>query len=295
MKLGLMLYTPEKAMKIGRGFTWIGRFLEKIFFSTKYGLAKAGIGIPAEKYLAASFFSALAYGSVFFFIFYFILFFRDGAISSGNSVLAGLIGIVFALVFFFIHLIYPEILAKRYASGIEQGLIFALKSMLVQVNSGIPLFDAMVNVSRSNYGNVSAEFGKVVKGISSGESEALALEKLALNTRSEHLKKTAWQLLTSIRSGASVQGALATVVESLSGQQVRAIRDFAAELNLWILLYLLLAAAIPTLGITFMVVLSAMSGASIGPEHIIMTIAGAAAMQFVLIGFVRTRVPKVYA
>ena len=41
--------------------------------------------------------------------------------------------------------------------------------MLVQLNSGIPLFDILTNISNSNYGELSLEFKKAVKdtGLSS--------------------------------------------------------------------------------------------------------------------------------
>ncbi|MFH1390957.1 MAG: type II secretion system F family protein [Candidatus Diapherotrites archaeon] len=294
LRIGLLLFSVERTQKINRHFIWIGHNLSRIFFNVKFGLAKAGINLTPEKYLTASFFSALVYGLIFFTFFYGLFFLRDGIAVPENSLIAAFIGVVFFLVFFLLHTIYPALYAKKYAAGIDQSLMFALKSMLIQVSSGVSLFESMVNISKSNFGVVSKEFEKVVKDVSSGESEAKALEKLALRTQSEYLKKTSWQLLTSLRSGASLKGALTTVVTTLNSQQLRAIKDYSAELNLWILLYLLLAAAIPTLGITFLVILSAMGGVSFDQNVILFTILGAATMQIVLIGFVKTRVPKVY-
>jgi len=238
-----MLYSVEKAQKVNRHFIWIGDRLSKLFFNVRFGLTKAGIDLTPEKYLTASFFSALVYGSVFFSLFYGLFFIRDGLFLTDNSVLAALMGFVFFILFFILHMIYPALYAKKYAAGIDQGLMFALKSMLIQVSSGVSLFESMSNVSKSNFGVVSKEFGKVVKDVSSGESEAKALEKLALRTQSEYLRKTSWQLLTALRSGASLRGSLYTVVETLNSQQLRAIKDYSAELNLWILMYLMMAAA----------------------------------------------------
>ncbi|PJA21266.1 MAG: hypothetical protein COX63_00250, partial [Candidatus Diapherotrites archaeon CG_4_10_14_0_2_um_filter_31_5] len=177
--------------------------------------------------------------------------------------------------------------------GIDQNLIFALKSMLIQVKSGIPLFNAIENVAKTNYGVVSDEFKIVVKEIMAGTPEANAIEKMALRTKSEYLRKAGWQIVNSIKSGASVVGALETTIETLTTNQLRAIKNYSAELNLWILLYLLLAAAIPTLGITFMVILSSMGGSDISELHIMLTIIFAFVIQVVLIGFVKNRKPKV--
>ena len=95
-----------------------------------------------------------------------------------------------------------------------------------------------------------------------------------------------------MQSGASLQTALNSVVAVLLGYQFRSIKDYAAELNLWLMLYLLLAAAVPTLGITFLVILSSMSGTSIGQGHIYGAIAGSFLFQAMLIGFIKTRVPR---
>jgi len=290
-----MLYSIERAQNINRHFVWIGEKLSALFFNVKYSLNQADIEISPEKYMTAAFFSALVYGTVFFFLFYGVMFLKDGAILVENSILSAVIGFVFFAVFFMLHVIYPGIMAKNYASGIDQSLLFALKSMLIQVTSGVSMFNAMVNISKANYGVVSKEFAELTKEVSAGESEAKALEKMAMRTKSDYLRKTTWQLLTSLRSGSSLKGALGSIVQTLSNRQARAIKDYAAELNLWILLYLLLAAAVPTLGITFLVILSALGGASIGPEYVIFAVFGAFLMQIVLIGFVRSRIPKVFA
>lgn len=295
MRVKFMLYSIERANKVNRHFVWIGEKLSGLFFNVKYALQQGDFEIEPEKYLTAAFFSALVYGIIFFFAFYALFAVRDGTITGENSVLAALIGLAFFCIALFLHIIYPGIMAKKYAAGIDQSLLFALKSMLIQVSSGVTLFNAMINISKANYGIVSKEFEALTKEISAGESEVKALEKMALKTKSDYLRKTTWQLLASMRSGASVQGALSSIVETLSNKQVRAIKDYAAELNLWILIYLLLAAAVPTLGITFLVILSAMGGASIGPETVLLAIFGAFFMQVVLIGFIKSRVPKVFA
>jgi len=295
MRIPLMLYSIEKAENINRKFVGIGEKLKGLFFNLQYNLEQAGIKIAAEKYLTAAFFSGLVYGIVFFFVFYALFFLRDNAISPQNSIFAFLIGIVFSIIFFVIHVIYPKLMAQKYGKTIDQKLVFALKNMLIQVNSGVSLFDAIVNISKADYGNVSKEFAEIAKEVNSGESETKALEKMALKTKSDYLKKTAWQLVSSIKSGASLQKALGSIVANLTNMQSREIKDYSAELNLWILVYLLLAAAVPTLGITFLVILSSLGGAAIGPEHVLLIVFGSFATQIILIGFIKNRVPQVFA
>jgi flagellar protein FlaJ len=131
-----------------------------------------------------------------------------------------------------------------------------------------------------------------VQEINAGMTEATALERLALRTESEFLKKTVWQLVTSLRTGSSVANALQAIVNTLTEYQSRVIKSYAAELNLYILMYLLIAAALPTIGITFMVILSAVGGSEIKEETIFMAVGSALVIQVVMIGFIRTRAPQ---
>ncbi|MBU2100848.1 MAG: type II secretion system F family protein [Candidatus Micrarchaeota archaeon] len=294
MRVKFLLFSIERAKGFNRRILVFGDFLQKVFVGTKYDLKKAELEITAEEYLTSAFISALFYGIIFFALGTGLLYLRDGIIESAFP-LNIIIGLVFFVLFFFLHLIYPGIIAKKIAFEVDQNLIFALKSMLIQVKSGVPLFSSIKNVAKSDYGVVSAEFQTVVQEINSGTPEAKAIEKMALRTKSEYLRKAAWQIVSSIKSGASSVGALETTISTLTTNQLRAIKNYAAELNLWILMYLLLAAAIPTLGITFMIILSAMGGSNITETHVMLTIAFAFVIQVVLIGFVKNRKPKVVA
>ena len=171
--------------------------------------------------------------------------------------------------------------------------MLALRSILVQVSSGSSLYDAMVNAAKSNYGIVSFEFKKVVQSINSGDSEVQALEKIALNSRSEYLSKACWQILTALRSGSSLANSISSVIDLLLNEQERSIKSYSSELNLFVLLYLLFAAAVPTLGVTFMVIFSSLGGTSVGSVEIFEIILAAFATQIVLIGFIKARTPKV--
>lgn len=290
-----MLFSVEDAKKVNRRVLWLGKFLSRLFFGTKYDLKKAGADIEAEEYLTASVFSAIVYGVIFFCLFMILFAAKDRVLIQENVLFSALIGFLFFLVFLFIHIIYPKLMAQKVAAGVDQSLMFALKSMMIQVTSGVSLFDAMKNIGRSDYGSVSKEFSEVVRDISAGTSEADALRKLALKTKSEYLKKTSWQLSTALKSGSSLKGALDSIITILMNYQKRTIKNYTAELNMWILVYLLLAAAVPTLGITFLVILSAIGGSDIGPLHLMFIVAGAFTIQIVLIGFIKTRVPKVFA
>lgn len=290
-----MLVSTERAGRLGKGFSSFWDFLSSFFPGLGADLRRAGLNVNPADYAGASFLSALIYGVVFGIALGLLSFTRPDVEAWRAAFMGGMSGVLFFGIFFGLHVYYPKILIKRVTAGVNQSLVFALKSLLIQVSSGVSLYNALANVAKSNYGEISKEFDGVVQDISSGMSEAEALEKLALKTKSEYLKKTCWQLTTSLRTGASLASALGSLVENMANYQMRQIKDFAAELNLLILLYLLLAAAVPTIGITFLVILSSLGGASVGDAQIVLAIGIAFILQIVLIGFVQNRVPKVYA
>lgn len=281
----------EPAQKIAdRMRTFLGRILA-LFPSLKYDLRVLEINEP-EAYVAANLLSSLFYGAVFGAIMFAGLqSAKDPSRTPGLALGSALA--IFALAFVF-NMAYPGIRTRTYAIKMGRDLTFALKDMLVQVESGIPLYDAMVNISRSNYGTVSSDFTTSVKGISAGISESVALQKMALKTKNEYFKKALWQLISALESGASIGPALRSVIETLENYQHKSIKDYSASLNFIVLIYMLIAAAIPSMGITFMIILSAFGGIGVNEQLIALIVSGSLLMQLVLIGFVNSGRPTVY-
>ncbi len=289
----MMLYSLEKAKRFSEKYLFIGRFLSKVMFSLKYDLQKAEITIDEERYCLAAVVSAVMYGFMFLFVGMAFGVIINKGFGVGTIAVMFVTGFGAFLAMLVFHLIYPKLAAFQLASMVDQELLFAMRTILIQLSSGISLFDTMKSISKSNYGQVSKEFALVIMDVNSGISETEALEKLAFRTKSEVLKKTAWQLTTTLKSGGSVTSALNSQVEELISKQMNSIREYSAELNLWTLVYLIVAAAMPSLGITFLVIASSISSSGIGPEAVILIILLSVSVQCAMIFLVRSKVPKV--
>jgi len=203
-----------------------------------------------------------------------------------------------ALAAFFIFLgaflLYPRVMVRKVVEAVDKDLIFALKDLLVQVSSGISLYNAMANISRAGYGRVSSEFRLAVQEISAGESPERALERMALRTESEFLKRTAWQMVTVLRTGASLRGALSSLVLNLGQHQAARVKSFIQELNLWILLYVIVGIAIPSLGATLLVVLSLFTGSAVQESALILLVGACLATEVALIEYVKVKRPAIH-
>ena len=137
MRVRFLLFSLEGANRLSRRLTWIGKTLSNVFYNTKYDLKRAELPVSAEQYLTACFLSALLYGLFFFALFAGIFYVREQLLSEQSVVLSAALSLLFFFLFFGIHLVYPGLLAKQVAAGIDQNLLFALKGMQVQVTSGV--------------------------------------------------------------------------------------------------------------------------------------------------------------
>ena len=75
------------------------------------------------------------------------------------------ISFLFALFVFIRQRTYTGIYLNKKQRDIEKNLLPALEDIFIQLNSGIPLFNVLVNISESGYGTLSLEFKKAVKKI----------------------------------------------------------------------------------------------------------------------------------
>ena len=179
------------------------------------------------------------------------------------------------------------------AEDIDKNLVFAVRDLQLQVSSGVPLYNGLANISDAGYGAVSKEFKRITQTVKTGTPIHVALENMALSTKSEYLKRTIWQLINSIKSGSSLKSALKLIVKDLSADQKSKIKDYAHELNLWNLIYMLFAVAVPTIGAVMLIILSSFAGLGIGKVSFVAFIVTCFIVQYIIIGFIRARRPVV--
>jgi len=217
--------------------------------------------------------------SVFIFVFFLIFSFLilSKLVENGALLVSFLISLVFFLFILFQQFYYPKLIVSKRTRGLERNLMPALQNILIQINSGVPLFDTLVHISGGGYGEVSTEVKKAVKAISAGEDEMIALEALAANNPSIFFRRSIWQLVNGMKAGGDIANVIKDVIENLSEEQLIAIQKYGSQLNPLAMFYMLIAVIIPSLGITFIIILSSFVSLS---EDITKTI------FFALYGFV---------
>jgi flagellar protein FlaJ len=171
-------------------------------------------------------------------------------------------GVAFMIAGFiaFSQLAYPRVFVSKKEKDIEKNLIFALEDILIQLNSGIPLFDILTNISASNYGELSLEFKKAVKRIGAGEPEAEVLADIGKRNHSVFFKRTLWQISNGLNAGSDMSSIIRESIRTLNDEQLIQIQNYGNKLNPLIMMYMLISVIVPALSVSFMTIVASMMG-----------------------------------
>jgi len=288
MRIPFVPMPMEKAVRVSKPFIGIAERLVRGFPALSIKLSQADIRIKDREYLSVAIFCAIFWFSIVFIIF--ILF---AALKILPSLLIGILAsAAISFLSFFYVMLYPTLIITRRTRAIERNLLFALRHILIQVRSGISMFDAMLSVSKGGYGLVSEEFEKCTKNISTGTPEIDAINEMALKNPSLHFRRILWQLANAMKAGADVASALDALVDNLSNEQRVEIRRYGSQLNPLALMYMMTTVVIPSLGITFMFIISSFSGVMVSENLFYLILFALVVFQFMFLGLIKSRRPS---
>ncbi len=255
----------------------------------KDSLLAAGYGYSAREYAAVSLANALinslAAG---------VAIAVAWAASKNDSLLpvAPLAALVAFLATFLTTLYYPQIISMRRMRRLESQLIPATRQLLIEVKSGVPLFNAMASIS-SDYGEVSVEFSKIVQKINSGTPELEALAETSTANPSHQFRKILWQISNALKAGSDVGNVLEQQIEELTRERVDQIRRYGQELSPWTMIYMMGAVIVPSLGVTMLIVIVGFLDVAVPKIVLAGVLAGLVLFQLFFMNFVSSRRPAI--
>ncbi|HIH30538.1 TPA: hypothetical protein HA243_04005 [Candidatus Micrarchaeota archaeon] len=189
---------------------------------------------------------------------------------------------------------YPIVRAKTRARKIDQELVFAGRHMLIELKSGIPIFDSLLGVTR-DYGEVSAEFNKIVEKVTLGMPLGMALHEVAENNPSQFFKRVILQMANSLASGSDLSASLESALDQISREQVIAIKAYGQKLNPLVMFFMIFGIIMPSLGVAFMIILSSFlggTGLAFGSSALFGVLLTVALIQFIFLTTVESSRPK---
>jgi len=285
-------FSMEKAKLIARHYTGWGERLSKFFPSLKTNLQQAEYDIEPREWTAIAFYFSITY-AIYLFAFIFFLAVFIIRLPLLNAITTSIpIGLIFGAATFFYIGVYPKLYVTRKIKDLERNMPYALHHLLIQVRSGVTLFNSIVSIARSNYGWLSEEFSRAVKEINTGASEIGALEMLARENPSLYFRRILWQVINALKSGADIGDTIKEIVDNLTQEQRVAIRKYGSELNPLALFYMVLVVIFPTLGIIFLLILFSFVGTVFSIEFVLVGIlVFLVIVQFMFMGIIKTKRP----
>ncbi|PKP54421.1 MAG: hypothetical protein CVT90_01350 [Candidatus Altiarchaeales archaeon HGW-Altiarchaeales-3] len=261
------VYESEKLKEVSKPFEGVAhQLIKSVFPDLAWDLKQAGYKVGAVRYLAVVLYFTTA---IFLVMLGAILIpaYLVGDIEKGLRLAVIILPVVTVLLFVF-FIFSPKVKTTRRATQIENDLGYALKDLQIQISAGIPLFDAIVNIAAGDYGECSKEIREVVHEVESGESLVKSLENCGRSTPSSYLRRVMWQLVNALRAGSEVSIALEAISQELQMDKESKIKSYAQELNMWGLIYMLMAVVLPSMGVTLLVILSSFLGGEIIGESL---------------------------
>jgi flagellar protein FlaJ len=281
---------PMPVMKnISENFRGVGEKIANAFPYLGIELRQAEIPLAAKEYGSIMFTMSVFYfivGSLLVYVFA-LRFAPDKAIPAALT-----IGGIFALLIFVQLSVFPKIRIMRKVRDLESNLIFALRTILIEIKSGVSLFDSIRLVANGNFGNVSREFKRAVGEIETGRFQEDVFEDLATNNPSLFFRRALWQLVNGLKAGADVSEVLNSLVDTLSKEQSNQVRMYGSSLRLLSLMYMMLGVIVPALGLTFLVVLSSFPQIKIAEWMFWAMLITLAIGQFMFLGMLKSNRPS---
>ena len=211
----------------------------------------------------------------------------------GKTLLGTLV--MFALSFFVVFSLFiqsPRLELRKREREINKEVLFAGRYLLVKLDSGIPLFNSLLDASRS-YGISAKYFKEIVDEIRVGTPIEEALAETRESSPSKYFKLILTELITSLKTGVDVSIGLREILNQITKEQVLEIKTYSKKLNAFMMIYMVLATVMPSLGVTMFIVLGGFMGIPLDTATMYMILFGLAFMQYIFLSILKSMRPMV--
>lgn len=162
--------------------------------------------------------------------------------------------IIFIVMFFYMFRL-PDLKISKREKEVSKEIVFAGRFLIVELESGVPLYNAMVNLSK-NFPIVGKYFKEITDKVDLGTSMEDALNEAVEFIPSNDLRKILWQIMNSIRTGADIAKSLYSVMDQVTKDQINEVNKYGKKLNPLAMFYMIIAVILPSLGVTMLIILS---------------------------------------
>ena len=187
---------------------------------------------------------------------------------------------------------YVDLKIDKIRKQIDQEIIYAGRFIIIEIESGVPLYTAIQNVEK-NYEYVGKYFGDIVNKVYLGTSIEDAINDTMINTPSNNLRKVLWQMMNSMKTGSDIGPSLNSVISQIMKEQQISVQEYGKKLNPMAMFYMMIAIILPSLGVTMLVILATFLGMKIGLTALLAIAAFLGFTQFMFLSMIRSSRPPI--
>ena len=218
-----------------------------------------------------------------------------GAVFLKMQILLRLLYFIFPVLFIILFLYFmrlPELKILQKEREIDREIVFAGRFLVIELESGVPLYNALLNVEKS-YETIGKAIKEIIENVDLGSTMEEAIEEAIELTPSQDFRKLLWQIMNSLKTGADVSSSLNSVVEQITREQIIAVKGYGRKLNPLAMFYMMIAVIVPSLGITMLIVLSSFLSFEMGLLTLLIIAAAIASIQLLFILMIKSSRPSV--
>ena len=216
--------------------------IAKTFPGLKIKLKQAGMEDKPEDFIKKTFVSAFYMTTGLVIALFLVL----AKLNVLKGFLFFIVPIVFIVMFFYMIRL-PDVKISKKEREISKEIVFAGRFIIIELESGVPLYNAMLNVSR-NYETIGRYFKEITDKVDLGTSMEDALNEAVEFIPSNDFRKILWQIINSIRTGSNVSKSLYSVMEQITKDQMTEVNKYGKKLNPLAMFYRIVAVILPSLG-----------------------------------------------
>jgi flagellar protein FlaJ len=248
-------------------------------------LKMAGMNQKPEDFIKKTFISAFYMTTGFLFF--------VGTILAKLNVMFGVLYFIFPILFvimFFYFLKLPDVRIGKKEREIAREILFVTRHLIVELESGVTLYAAMVNIT-NNYPILGRYFKEITNKVDMGTPLEDALNEAIEMTPSANFRKILWQVINSMKTGADVTKSMNAVVDQIAREQIIEVENYAKKLNPLAMFYMILAVIVPTLGTTMLIVFASFLSIELNLTILMIMAAFLAVFQLVFLVMVKSSRP----
>ncbi|MFH1398519.1 MAG: type II secretion system F family protein [Candidatus Woesearchaeota archaeon] len=203
--------------------------------------------------------------------------------------------IAFPLTFMVFYLFFmgtPQVYISRRQREIDREILFATRYLLIKIDSGVPLFNAMIDASKA-YGVGGKYFKEIVDEINLGTPIEDAIEQAQKFSPSRQFKLVMRQIENSIKTGVDVSKSLKNLLDEITREQQIEVKAYSKKLNSIILFYLIIACVIPSMGIAMFLILASILNLNLSGSNLFVILFFVGVLQVFFIFVIRSIRPTV--